>query len=103
MRDREPVEPRPRQDPEVEIRALISTTRTGGAYIPPGRLRLMQEQLTDKSSNEYQRMSWEALKKSINGLINKVCASGTGSGTLFPLIGPSRCLLIVMDMLMDNR
>ena len=45
---------------------------TGGAYIPPARLKLMQEQITDKNSPEYQRIHWEALKKSINGLINKV-------------------------------
>ena len=61
----------------------------GGAYIPPARLRMMQAQITDKtryvdfiyfklifslylSSVPYQRMAWEALKKSINGLINKV-------------------------------
>ncbi|XP_041117696.1 pre-mRNA-splicing factor CWC22 homolog isoform X2 [Polyodon spathula] len=50
-------------------------TRTGGAYIPPAKLRMMQEQITDKSSMAYQRMSWEALKKSINGLINKVNVS----------------------------
>jgi pre-mRNA-splicing factor CWC22 len=74
MREREPVEPRPKQDPEVEMKTLINTTRTGGAYIPPGRLRLMQAQITDKSSKEFQRIAWEALKKSINGLINKVCA-----------------------------
>ncbi|XP_055004795.1 pre-mRNA-splicing factor CWC22 homolog isoform X3 [Boleophthalmus pectinirostris] len=35
----------------------------------------MQQQITDKSSLAYQRMSWEALKKSINGLINKVNVS----------------------------
>ena len=46
--------------------------RTGGAYIPPARLRMMQKDITDKNSAEYQRISWEALKKSINGLINKV-------------------------------
>ncbi|CAL9689876.1 unnamed protein product [Knipowitschia caucasica] len=50
-------------------------TRTGGAYIPPAKLRLMQQQISDKSSLAYQRMSWEALKKSINGLINKVNVS----------------------------
>uniref|UniRef100_A0A4W5LYZ3 Pre-mRNA-splicing factor CWC22 homolog n=1 Tax=Hucho hucho TaxID=62062 RepID=A0A4W5LYZ3_9TELE len=50
-------------------------TRTGGAYIPPAKLRMMQSQITDKSSLAYQRMSWEALKKSINGLINKVNVS----------------------------
>jgi pre-mRNA-splicing factor CWC22 len=46
--------------------------RSGGVYIPPARLRQLQAQITDKSSKEYQRMAWEALKKSINGLINKV-------------------------------
>ncbi|ORZ36149.1 hypothetical protein BCR44DRAFT_1083411 [Catenaria anguillulae PL171] len=46
-------------------------SRTGGAYIPPAKLRALQAQITDKASEAYQRMSWEALKKSINGLINK--------------------------------
>jgi len=32
----------------------------------------MQESITDKSSMAFQRLAWEALKKSINGLINKV-------------------------------
>eukprot|EP00079_Xenopus_tropicalis_P008723 XP_002932080.2 PREDICTED: pre-mRNA-splicing factor CWC22 homolog isoform X1 [Xenopus tropicalis] len=54
-------------------------TRTGGAYIPPARLRMMQEQITDKSSLAFQRMSWEALKKSINGLVNKVNVSNIGN------------------------
>lgn len=84
----------------------LLTTKTGGAYIPPARLRLMQAAITDKSRYEYdsrvnsletplysvrriqifwdfvlmiaccsvnyQRIAWEALKKSIHGLINKV-------------------------------
>ncbi|NXP71015.1 CWC22 factor, partial [Ramphastos sulfuratus] len=54
-------------------------TRTGGAYIPPAKLRMMQEQITDKNSLAYQRMSWEALKKSINGLVNKVNVSNIGN------------------------
>jgi pre-mRNA-splicing factor CWC22 len=49
--------------------------RTGGAYIPPAKLRQLQAQITDKSSEDYQRLTWEALKKSINGLINKVNVS----------------------------
>jgi pre-mRNA-splicing factor CWC22 len=28
----------------------------------------------DKASAEYQRLTWEALKKSLNGIINKVGA-----------------------------
>ena len=50
----------------------LLTTKTGGAYIPPAKLRMMQKNITDKSSEAYQRLAWEALKKSINGLINKV-------------------------------
>ncbi|CAL3964787.1 hypothetical protein PZA11_002287 [Diplocarpon coronariae] len=53
----------------------LLTMRSGGTYIPPARLRALQSQITDKSSKEYQRMAWEALKKSINGLINKVNVS----------------------------
>ncbi|VDD81918.1 unnamed protein product [Mesocestoides corti] len=49
--------------------------KTGGAYIPPARLRQMQAKITDKSSDAYQRIAWEALKKSIHGLINKVNVS----------------------------
>ena len=60
------VEPRKRKEDDQV------TTKTGGAYIPPARLRMMQEQITDKNSVAYQRLSWEALKKSIHGLINKV-------------------------------
>jgi len=50
----------------------LLTTKTGGAYIPPAKLRMMQQNITDKGSEAYQRLAWEALKKSINGLINKV-------------------------------
>ena len=50
-------------------------TKTGGAYIPPARLRMMQAKITDKNSVQYQRIAWEALKKSVHGLINKVTAS----------------------------
>ncbi|ULU05990.1 hypothetical protein L3Y34_018121 [Caenorhabditis briggsae] len=49
-------------------------TRTGGAYIPPAKLRLMQQQITDKSSEQYQRMNWERMKKKIHGLVNRVNA-----------------------------
>lgn len=53
--------------------AQLLGSRSGGAYIPPSRLRAMQaEAAKDKTSAEYQRLSWDALRKSINGLINKV-------------------------------
>ncbi|CAJ0605770.1 unnamed protein product [Cylicocyclus nassatus] len=47
-------------------------TRTGGAYIPPAKLRMMQDQIQDKQGEQYQRMNWERLKKKIHGLVNKV-------------------------------
>ncbi|OWR40702.1 cell cycle control protein cwf22 [Danaus plexippus plexippus] len=53
-------------------------TRTGGAYIPPARLRMMQAQITDKSSVAYQRLAWEALKKSVHGHINKINVGNIG-------------------------
>lgn len=59
---------------KAEYEKLLNM-RSGGTYIPPARLRALQAQITDKSSKEYQRMAWEALKKSINGLINKVNVS----------------------------
>jgi pre-mRNA-splicing factor CWC22 len=54
------------------------TGRTGGVYIPPFKLAAMRAQLEqdkEKNSKELQRMTWEALRKSINGLINKVNVS----------------------------
>ncbi|KAL2434941.1 Pre-mRNA-splicing factor cwc22 [Exophiala dermatitidis] len=59
---------------KAEYEKLLNM-RSGGTYIPPAKLRALQSQITDKSSKEYQRMAWEALKKSINGLINKVNVS----------------------------
>lgn len=50
----------------------LLTLKTGGAYIPPAKLRMMQANITDKSSVAYQRIAWEALKKSIHGYINKI-------------------------------
>ena len=55
---------------KAEYQKLL-TMRSGGTYIPPARLRELQAQISDKTSVEYQRMAWEALKKSITGLINK--------------------------------
>lgn len=65
---------KPKLDPKAEYEKLMNL-RSGGTYIPPARLRALQALITDKSSKEYQRMAWEALKKSINGLVNKVNTS----------------------------
>ncbi|PIA53648.1 hypothetical protein AQUCO_00900311v1 [Aquilegia coerulea] len=49
--------------------------RSGGVYIPPFKLAQMMKEVEDKSSVEYQRLTWDALRKSINGLVNKVNAA----------------------------
>ncbi|KAF2592602.1 hypothetical protein F2Q70_00044362 [Brassica cretica] len=45
--------------------------KTGGVYIPPFKLARMMKEVEDKSSVEYQRLTWDALRYSINGLVNK--------------------------------
>lgn len=55
--------------------ALANFGRTGGVYIPPFKFARMMKQVEDKSSVEYQKMTWDALRKSINGLVNKVNAT----------------------------
>ncbi|XP_057547982.1 uncharacterized protein LOC130826417 [Amaranthus tricolor] len=54
---------------------LATLGRTGGVYIPPFKLARMMKEVEDKSSLEYQRLTWDALRKSINGLVNKVNAT----------------------------
>jgi pre-mRNA-splicing factor CWC22 len=68
----------PEVDDDIEaykkrkIADLEALGRSGGVYIPPFKLARMQEEIEDKTSKEYQRQTWEALRKSINGLVNKV-------------------------------
>jgi pre-mRNA-splicing factor CWC22 len=76
--DAEPAKPLTEEEKQAAAKAeyeKLLNMRSGGTYIPPARLRALQAQITDKTSKEYQRMAWEALKKSINGLINKVNVS----------------------------
>lgn len=62
-----------KEEPERKPKSMdMLNTRTGGAYIPPAKLRMMQAEITDKTSAAYQRIAWEALKKSIHGHINKI-------------------------------
>lgn len=77
-REKIPSKPATEEEKQATAKAeyeRLLNARSGGTYIPPARLRALQAQITDKTSKEYQRMSWEALKKSINGLINKVNVS----------------------------
>uniref|UniRef100_A0A0E0MCI6 Purple acid phosphatase n=2 Tax=Oryza TaxID=4527 RepID=A0A0E0MCI6_ORYPU len=68
-------EPTPPLPPPPPILPEMILGRTGGIYIPPFRMAQMMREVEDKSSAEYQRLSWDALKKSINGLVNKVNAT----------------------------
>ncbi len=48
--------------------------RAGGVYVPPHKLRQLQQEMLeeDPASEGHQRMMWELLRKSINGIVNKV-------------------------------
>jgi len=65
--------PRDKQsDAQAEFAKLIGS-RSGGVYMPPARLRALQQAASgDKASPEYQRISWDALRKSITGIVNRV-------------------------------
>ena len=57
---------------QTEFAKLVGS-RSGGVYVPPARLRALQAAAAqDKSSTEYQRLSWDALRKSITGIVNRV-------------------------------
>lgn len=67
----------------AKVEALVAANaatggRSGGVYIPPHRLALLRQEAAKKAdgnaeaNQEYQKMTWEALRKSINGLVNKV-------------------------------
>lgn len=75
---REPKKPLTEEEKKAaakkEFERLLES-RSGGTYVPPARLRALQASFTDASTKEFQRMAWEALKKSINGLVNKVNVS----------------------------
>lgn len=49
--------------------------RAGGVYIPPHKLAQLQKEMLEageKNSVQHQKLMWELLRKSINGIINKV-------------------------------
>ncbi|XP_059279193.1 uncharacterized protein LOC132033279 [Lycium ferocissimum] len=64
-----------KQDGNLSTDLVAKMGRSGGVYIPPFKLARMMKDVEDKSSVEYQRMTWDALRKSINGLVNKVNAA----------------------------
>nr|GMD84160.1 pre-mRNA-splicing factor CWC22 homolog [Ipomoea batatas] len=71
-RDRDYAKKLNAEDSKLSKQEGNSGTSGGVYYIPPFKLKEIHE---DKSSVEYQRLTWDALKKSINGLVNKVNAT----------------------------
>jgi pre-mRNA-splicing factor CWC22 len=51
-----------RRAKQAQIEELLKA-RGAGQYLPPFKLRMLEEAVTDKSSPEYQRLTWDALKK----------------------------------------
>lgn len=58
---------------EARLGAAL-TGRAGGVYIPPFKLARMRAAAAPlaKDTEAYQRMTWEALRKGINRLVNKI-------------------------------
>ena len=65
-----------KSDNQTQKGAMLPT-KAGGVYIPPFKLRQMMEDLKnkEKTSLEHQKYMWEMLRKSINGIVNKVNTS----------------------------
>ncbi|KAL4575159.1 hypothetical protein LXL04_022001 [Taraxacum kok-saghyz] len=60
---------------QIGNRENFDDRKSGGVYIPPLKSARKINEFQDKSSIEYQRITWDALRKSINGLVNKVNAA----------------------------
>ena len=59
-------------DAQAEF-AKLTNSKSGGVYMPPARLRALREAAShDKASVEFQRLSWDALRKSLTGFVNRV-------------------------------
>eukprot|EP01138_Halocafeteria_seosinensis_P009483 gb/GECG01009691.1/.p1 GENE.gb/GECG01009691.1/~~gb/GECG01009691.1/.p1 ORF type:complete len:1013 (+),score=194.59 gb/GECG01009691.1/:1-3039(+) len=56
----------------ASINEDVAPGRTGGVYVPPHKMARLRKQVQDKSSEQYQRLAWDDLRKGINGVINKV-------------------------------
>lgn len=69
------LEPDAQPKPSIGFLGAMASSRSGGVYVPPHKLRRMQqEMMKDAQNNEeqLQRIKWEMLRKSINEIINKV-------------------------------
>ena len=63
------------QNQQAKVVRATPASRAGGVYVPPHKLRQLQEQMikeASQSGEQKQRVQWEMLRKSINEIINKV-------------------------------
>ena len=78
---------------EARVRAERPAGPAGGAYIPPFKLAQMIAEVDDRASPAYQRLTWDALRKSINGLVNKINSANI-KHLLPELFGEVRCAAV---------
>lgn len=74
-----PVEEEKKQQSDLN-KNTAAVGRAGGVYIPPFRLAQLKKELLEEEKNgvQHQKLMWELLRKSINGIINKVnCLSSS--------------------------
>lgn len=71
--------------------------KAGGVYIPPFKLAQLLAEQNDTTSEAYQRLSWDALRKSINGLVNRVNAANVPTIVvqLLKEVWPARTIVFV--------
>ena len=55
--------------------------KAGGVYIPPFKLKQMILDLknSEENTSEHQKYHWEQLRKSINGIVNKINVANISS------------------------
>ncbi|MED6160924.1 hypothetical protein PIB30_055865, partial [Stylosanthes scabra] len=66
--------------------------KSGGVYIPPFKLARMMNEVQDKSSAEYQRLTWDALRKNVFAALVAVV------NTKFPEVGDLLLRRIVLQL-----
>ena len=75
------VEPQPAPIEVKEQKGAMMPAKAGGVYIPPFKLKKMIQDLKNSEENteEHQKYHWEQLRKSINGIVNKVNVTNISS------------------------
>ena len=83
--------------------ATMAAKPAPGVYMPPFKLAQLMaaEAAQDKTGPQYQRLTWDALRKSINALVNKVTAQNLKL-ILHELFHEVRCPPAGTSMLMHS-